>query len=208
MIAIAPSYKVEETTVPAPQATDDRILVKRAKQGDLGAYDELVRRYQERIYATIYHMTANHEDANDLAQEAFIKAYRALRSFKGDSSFFTWVYRIAINKTINFLKQRKKRTQMSLNDLDFNAEHDPDLVALISDKTPRRDLNLSELQERLNTAMLKLSEVHRVVVTLHDVQGLSHEEISKIMDCNTGTVRSRLFYARQQLQAFLSEFLK
>lgn len=207
MIAIAPSEKAPATSTVVAQA-DDRALVKRAKQGDLLAYDELVRRYQERIYATVYHMTANHEDANDLAQDAFIKAYRALRSFKGDSSFFTWVYRIAINKTINFLKQRKKRIQMSLNDLDFNAEHDPDLVALISDKTPRRDLGLTELQERLNAAMMKLSEVHRVVVTLHDVQGLSHEEISRIMDCNTGTVRSRLFYARQQLQGYLSDFLK
>ena len=193
---------------PVLEQADERTLVKQAKQGDLRAYDELVRRYQERIYATIYHMTSNHEDANDLAQESFIKAFRALRSFKGESSFFTWVYRIAINKTINFLKQRKKRTMMSLNDLDFNAEHDPDLVALISEKTPRRDLNLAELQERLNAAMLKLSEVHRLVVTLHDVQGLSHEEISRIMDCNTGTVRSRLFYARQQLQGYLSDFLK
>ena len=132
----------------------------------------------------------------------------ALKSFKGDSSFFTWVYRIAVNKTINFLKQRKNKTHMSLNDLDFNAEHDPDLVALVSDKTPRRDVNLIELQEKLNGAMQKLSEIHRLVVTLHDVQGLSHEDISKIMGCNTGTVRSRLFYARQQLQAYLSDYLK
>jgi len=193
---------------PVAESADERTLVKQAQQGDLSAYDELVQRYQERIYATIYHMTANHEDASDLAQEAFIKAFRALKSFKGDSSFFTWVYRIAVNKTINFLKQRKKRAQMSLNDLDFNAEHDPDLVALISDKTPRRELNLTELQARLNEALQKLSETHRLVVTLHDIQGLSHEEISKIMDCNTGTVRSRLFYARQQLQAYLSDYLK
>jgi RNA polymerase sigma factor (sigma-70 family) len=190
------------------QQADERKLVTCAQNGDFAAYDELVRRYQERIYATVYHMTANHEDANDLAQDTFIKAYRALKSFKGDSSFFTWVYRIAVNKTINFLKQRKKRVQMSLNDLDFNVEHDPDLVALISEKNPRRDLNLAELQQKLNEAMQKLSEVHRLVVTLHDVQGLSHDEISKIMDCNTGTVRSRLFYARQQLQAYLSDYLK
>jgi RNA polymerase sigma-70 factor (ECF subfamily) len=183
-------------------------LVKRAREGDMAAYDDLVRRYQERIYATLYHMTSNHEDANDLAQEAFIKAYQALKSFKGGSSFYTWVYRIAVNKTINFLKQRKNRAQISLNDLDFNAEHDPDLVALISDKTPRRDINLAELQEKLNAAMQKLSEHHRLVVTLHDVQGLSHEEIAAIMDCNIGTVRSRLFYARQQLQAYLSDYLK
>jgi RNA polymerase sigma-70 factor (ECF subfamily) len=192
----------------APVPVEEIELVKQARRGDLAAYDELVRRYQERVYATIYHMTANHEDANDLAQESFIKAYQALRSFKGGSSFYTWVYRIAVNKTINFLKQRKNKTQMSLDDLDFNAEHDPDLVALISDKTPRREVALAELQEKLNAAMQKLSEPHRLVVTLHDVQGLSHEEIAKIMDCNIGTVRSRLFYARQQLQAFLADYLK
>ena len=188
--------------------THDVVLVQRAQKGDALAYDELIRRYQERIYATIYHMTSNHEDANDLAQETFIKGYSALKSFKGDSSFYTWIYRIAVNKTINFLKQRKNRSHLSLNDLDFNAENDPDLVALISDRTPRRDANLAELQQKLNAALLKLSDVHRLVVTLHDVQGLSHDEIGKIMDCNIGTVRSRLFYARQQLQAYLSDYLK
>src|SRR3974390_3170686 len=103
--------KEPSAPVPGPPtaAPDEGVLVKRAKQGDLSAYDELVRRYQDRIYSTIYHMTANHEDANDLAQEAFIKAYQALKSFKGGSSFYTWVYRIAVNKTINFLKQRRNR---------------------------------------------------------------------------------------------------
>ena len=202
-----PPAEVSEAESPLPPVEESE-LVGRARKGDLGAYDELVQRYQERIYATIYHMTSNHEDANDLAQEAFIKAFQALKSFKGGSSFYTWVYRIAVNKTINFLKQRKNRTQMSLNDLDFNAEHDPDLVALISDKTPRREAGLAELQEKLNEALQKLSEPHRLVVTLHDVQGLSHEEIAKIMDCNIGTVRSRLFYARQQLQGYLSDYLR
>lgn len=203
----APSDEPARSVTAANPVAEEE-LVKRARQGELSAYDELVRRYQERIYATIYHMTSNHEDANDLAQEAFIKAFHALKSFKGGSSFYTWVYRIAVNKTINFLKQRKNRTHMSLNDLDFNAEHDPDLVALISEKTPRRDMNLAELQEKLNSALQKLSEHHRLVVTLHDVQGLSHEEIAQIMECNIGTVRSRLFYARQQLQGYLSDYLK
>jgi RNA polymerase sigma-70 factor (ECF subfamily) len=204
---ISPSNNDQES----PSKNGDPVdaeLVERARQGDLPAYDQLVRRYQERVYATVYHMTSNHEDANDLTQESFIKAYRALRSFKGDSSFYTWIYRIAINKTINFLKQRKNRIHLSLNDLDLNAEHDPDLVALVSEKTPRRAMNLAELQEKLNTAMQKLSETHRLVVTLHDVQGLPHEEIARIMDCNVGTVRSRLFYARQQLQGHLSDYLK
>jgi RNA polymerase sigma-70 factor (ECF subfamily) len=204
-----PSAPGPEPDLPVErEEISDLLLVRRAQKEDLGSYDALVRRYQERIYATVYHMTSNHEDANDLTQETFIKAFRALKSFKGDSSFYTWIYRIAVNKTKNFLKQRKNRVQLSLNDVDFSAENDPDLVALISDKNPRRDLNLSELQEKLNGAMQKLSEHHRMVVTLHDVQGLSHEEIGKIMDCNIGTVRSRLFYARQQMQAYLSDYLK
>ncbi|HEY4952671.1 MAG TPA: sigma-70 family RNA polymerase sigma factor [Verrucomicrobiae bacterium] len=199
---------VERTDPEPPAPEEESALVHRARQGDLAAYDDLVKRYQERIYATVYHMTSNHEDANDLAQDSFIKAFQALKSFKGGSSFYTWLYRIAVNKTINFLKQRKNRTHMSLNDLDFNAEHDPDLMALISDNTPRRAAGLTELQEKLNAALLKLSEPHRLVVVLHDVQGQSHEEIAKVMGCNIGTVRSRLFYARQQLQGYLNDYLK
>src|SRR5450432_4272564 len=199
---------VERTESESPAPEEESELVRRARKGDLAAYDDLVKRYQERIYATIYHMTSNHEDANDLAQDSFIKAFQALKSFKGGSSFYTWLYRIAVNKTINFPKQRKNRNHMSLNDLDFNAEHDPDLVALISDNTPRRAAGLSELQEKLNAALLRLSEPHRLVVVLHDVQGLSHDEIAGVMNCNVGTVRSRLFYARQQLQAHLSDYLK
>jgi RNA polymerase sigma-70 factor (ECF subfamily) len=192
----------------SPAAMLEADLVKLARRGDLKAYDELVKRYQERIYATIYHMTSNHEDANDLAQESFIKAFSALKSFKGGSTFYTWLYRIAVNKTINFLKQRKNKYHLSLNDIDFNAEHDPDLMALISDKTPTRDVALSELQKKLNEALLKLSEPHRMVVVLHDVQGMSHDEIADVMDCNIGTVRSRLFYARQQMQGQLADYLK
>src|SRR5438046_5205675 len=122
-----------EPRKPSSAQPDEPALIANVVKGDLGAYDELVRRYQERIYATLYHMTSNHEDANDLTQETFIKAFQALKSFKGGSSFYTWVYRIAVNKTINFLKQRKNRSHMSLDDLDFNAEHDTDLVALISE---------------------------------------------------------------------------
>ncbi len=206
-----PAVKPSDPPPPgAPTAEpEDSELVRRAQGGDLEAYDLLVRRHQERLYATVYHMTSNHEDAADITQDTFIKAYNALKGFKGDCLFFTWIYRIAVNRTLNFLKQRKNRAPgLSLNDLDFNAEHDPDILALISDRTPRRDIDLVELQEKLNAAMQKLSEVHRMVVVLHDIQGMPHEEIASLMDCNAGTVRSRLFYARQQLQAYLSDYLK
>ena len=123
----APALAVAADPV-KPSASVNRVeedaMVRQAQKGDLAAYDELVRRYQQRIYATVYHMTSNHEDANDLAQEAFIKAYQALKTFKGGSSFYTWVYRIAVNKTLNFLKQRKNRTAMSLNDLDFTRSEE------------------------------------------------------------------------------------
>lgn len=202
---------VDPTSSARPQSNEgaaDAELVKRILNGEEALYGELIQKYQQRIYSTLYHMTANHEDATDLTQDAFVKAFRVLNTFKGESSFYTWVYRIAVNRTLNFLKQRKQRTFMSLNDLDHQVEHDPDLVSLISDRTPERDARLSELQTSLNAALLKLSEHHRLVVTLHDIQGLPHEEIARIMGCNVGTVRSRLFYARQQLQAWLSEYLK
>ena len=205
-------------TVTAPSTTEahesaterpERTLIAASREGDLSAFDELVRRYQSRIYATIYHMTSNREDADDLAQETFLKAFKALKSFKGDSSFYTWVYRIAINKTINFLKQRRRKSaQLSLNEMDLSGEGQGHILEFISEHTPRRDVRLHELQAKLNESMQKLSEVHRLVVTLHDIQGMPHEEIGKIMDCNTGTVRSRLFYARQQLQGHLSDYLK
>jgi len=212
MVAALPMDLPADHAVPAQvPAVDlaDRELVRRAQAGDKSAYDDLVQRYQERVYATIYHMTSNHEDASDLAQDVFVRAWTALRSFKGDSSFYTWIYRIAVNRTINFLKQRRNRsTHLSLNDLEVGTENDPEMVELVSHRTPRRDAALSELQQRLNSALQKLSEEHRTVVTLHDVQGLAHEEIAQILKCNPGTVRSRLFYARQQLQAWLSDLIK
>jgi RNA polymerase sigma factor (sigma-70 family) len=189
------------------QHLDDETLVARVQHGDAEAFDQLVQRYKERLYATVYHMTSNHEDANDLVQEAFIKAYKSIGSFKRESSFYTWVYRIAVNRTINHLKRRKNRYHFSLDDIDSHIQNDPDFVELMSHVTPRREVGLTELQEKLNEALQKLSEPHRAVVVMHDVQGMTHADIAKVMKCSEGTVRSRLFYARQQLQGLLSEYL-
>lgn len=204
-----PRLPPDGETTSGPAAADDTLLVRRAQSGDEDAYEELIQRHQRRIYGLCYHLTSNHEDAADLAQDAMIKAWKALRSFKGDSSFYTWLYRIAYNTVLNHLKQRRHRTpHLSLDDLDFNAEHTPELLELISTITPRRDVGLAELHQRLNEAMLRLSEEHRSVVTLHDIQGLPHDAIAEILQCNPGTVRSRLHYARQQLQGLLGDFLK
>jgi RNA polymerase sigma-70 factor (ECF subfamily) len=185
----------------------DKELVRWSKDGDQSAYGELIRRYQERIYATVYNMISNHEDAADLVQEAFVKAWQSLKKFKGESSFYTWVYRIAVNRTLNHLKSPKNRRHMSLNDLDAGVENNKDLVALISHQTPRREAKLAELKEKLNEALQGLSEAHRAVVVMHDIQGIPHDEIAEILECKPATVRTRLYYARQQLQGLLADFL-
>lgn len=198
--------KDQAQSEPEAAGPSDRELVARACRHDLGAYEELVRRYQSRIYGLVYNMTSNREDAEDLAQEVFVKAHKSLQRFKGRSSFYTWIYRIAINHTINFLKKRRKRVALSLNEVTDGVERDPVYVELSARESPFRDAALSELQEKLNRALLTLSEKHRAVVVLHDVQGVPHEEIARMLGCSPGTVRSRLFYARQRLQAELSEY--
>lgn len=180
-------------------------LVFRAQQGNAAAFDRLMREYQSRIYALLYNMTSNREDAEDLLQEVFLKAFQALPKFRGGSSFYTWIYRIAVNRAINFVKKRKRRRGFSLDDVDLGMERDPALVEMSAQDTPLREAKLKELQEKLNEALQTLSEKHRTVVVLHDIQGLPHHEIGKILGCSAGTVRSRLFYARQQLQAQLTD---
>jgi len=184
----------------------DTELVRRSQAQDVDAYSILIQRYQKRIYNLVYNMTSHHEDAEDLVQDVFVKAYASLPRFQGKSSFYTWVYRIAVNTTINFLKKRKRRQAMSLNDVDLGLERNETMMALASADSPFRDANLSELQVKLNEVLQTLSEKHRAVVVMHDIQGMPHEEIAEIIGVSSGTVRSRLFYARQQLQAELTEF--
>ena len=181
-------------------------LVARTQAGDPRAFDDLVRKYSPRLYGLVYHMTSNHEDTNDLLQDVFAKAYRSLKRFRGKSSFYTWVYSIAVNMTLNFLKKRKRRQAMSLDDIDSSIENDKDFIEMTSRSDPVREAGIHELQKRLNVAMQRLSEDHRAVVTMYDIQGMPHKEISKILGVSEGTVRSRLFYAHRQLQNFLEEF--
>jgi RNA polymerase sigma-70 factor (ECF subfamily) len=185
----------------------DEDLVARTQEGDPRAFDDLVRKYSSRLYGLVYNMTSNHEDTNDLLQDIFAKAYRSIRGFRGKSSFYTWMHTIAVNMTINFLKKRKRTMHMSLDDMDGSVQNDPEFIELTSGPDARREINLKELQQRLNEAMMKLSNEHRAVVTMFDIQGMPHAEIGKILGISEGTVRSRLFYAHRQLQNYLQEFL-
>jgi RNA polymerase sigma-70 factor (ECF subfamily) len=185
----------------------DDELVRRTQAGDARAFDELVVRFSPRLYGLVYHMTASHEDTNDLLQDIFSKAYRSIKGFRGKSSFYTWLHTIATNMTINFLKKRSRTYNMSLDDVDNGIHQDPDFIEMTSGPDARREVNLKELQQRLNEAMMKLSNEHRAVVTMFDIQGMPHAEIGKVLGVSEGTVRSRLFYAHRQLQNYLQEFL-
>jgi len=185
---------------------NDPELVARTQGGDPSAFDELVVKYTPRLYGLIYNMTSNHEDTNDLLQDIFAKAYRSICSFRGKSSFSTWMHSISVNMTINFLKKRKRRQHPSLNDPDSSIENDPDFIAATSHGDPRDAISVQELQKKLNAAMMKLSNEHRAVVTMFDIQETPHAEIAKILNISEGTVRSRLFYAHRQLQNYLQEF--
>lgn len=183
-------------------------LVARTQAGEARAFDELVVKYSPRLYGLIYNMTSNHEDTNDLLQDVFAKAFRSIRGFRGKSSFYTWIHSIAVNMTINFLKKRGRRFQMSLDDVHLNIQNDREFIEMTATSSPVREADLGELQLKLNEAMLKLSPEHRAVVTMFDIQGMPHAEISKILGVSEGTIRSRLFYAHRQLQAHLEEFRK
>src|SRR6201997_230942 len=203
-----PNVKPKRKAMDRSRTDEDQELVARTQSGDAGAFDQLVVKYTPRLYGLVYNMTSNHEDTNDLLQDVFSKAYKAIRGFRGKSSFYTWIHSIAVNMTLNFLKKRGRRFHLSLDDVEASIHNDKEFLELTATSSPVREADLRELQRRLNEAMMKLSDEHRAVVTMFHIQGMPHAEISKILRVSEGTVRSRLFYANRQLQNYLDEFRK
>ncbi len=190
----------------SPKIDPDLDLVQRAQGGDTRAFDELIMKYSPKIYGLIYNMTSNKDDTNDLMQDVFAKAFRSLGRFQGKSTFYTWIYAIATNMTLNFLKKRKRRMASSLDEVDSGIQNDPAFVDYSNRANPRQQSDVHSLQEKLNEAIQALSKDHRAVVIMFDIQGIPHAEISRILGVSEGTVRSRLFYAHKQLQGHLEEF--
>ncbi len=206
--------KPVDTAVPfeadkSKEATSDsdKILVERVQNGDVAAFDVLVRKYRERLYGIIYNLTSNREDAADLTQDAFIKAFSSINRFQGKSAFFTWLYRIGVNTALSHLKRNRFRRFFSLEHIQEEGSNAQVFETLAAKHKSEKGALLSELQEKLNEAMQKLSPKHRTVVVLFEIEGLSHQEIADIVGCSVGTVRSRLHYAKQQLQADLKHFI-
>lgn len=181
-------------------------MVLRVQQGDKSAYDLLVIKYQHKIIQLVNRYVKDQSEAQDVAQETFIKAYRALANFRGDSAFYTWLYRIAINTAKNYLVARTRRGSDSELDID-DEEQVHNINELKGLDTPEQMLLNDEIIETIRSAIEKLPEEMRIAITLREFEGMSYEEIAEAMDCPVGTVRSRIFRAREAIDSKLNPLL-
>jgi RNA polymerase sigma-70 factor (ECF subfamily) len=182
-------------------------LVKRCQAGDTEAFDELVTRYRTRVFGMIYNMVHNEQDAWDLAQESFLKAWKSIGRFRGQSSFYTWIYRIVMNVTIDWLRKKKIKggdaefdDAIQLREIDPASKTVPRTEAL-----PHQVMERDEIRARIEKAIGQLSPEHRAVILMKEIDDMQYHEIAEALGCSIGTVMSRLFYARKKLQSLLRD---
>ncbi|MHB8521449.1 MAG: RNA polymerase sigma factor [Limisphaerales bacterium] len=183
-------------------ATDDA-LVRAAQRGDMGAFEELVFRHRDKIYARAFSMLRNEDEAVDLSQEAWVKAWQRLKQFQGDSSFVTWLTRIVINLCLDQLRKQKRQRTESIEQMNEESGGVERQMPVIT-PNPTERLERGELRQRIDRALAQLSMEHRTVMVLHEFEELEYKEIAKVMQCSIGTVMSRLFYARRKMAALLA----
>lgn len=181
----------------------DEELVEKVKKGDADVYEKIIQKYQSKVFGLIYNMTKNQNEIEDLAQEVFIKIYKNLGKFKGESSLYTWIYKITVNLCLDEMKKRKNviylDEKIEVDDGEVNRELPSE------DKSQEELYEEKELQEKLHNCINKLPEKQRVMIVLRDIKGFSYEEISKITDVKLGTVRSQINRARLKLKELLDE---
>ena len=187
-------------------SSEDAQLVVLCQRGDRAAFDRLVTKHRNQVYATIYNLARNEEEAWDLAQETFLKAWRHLAQFRNESKVSTWLHRIATNVAIDWVRRRRIESGVEFDDtlglsqIEPSASTTPHAAAL-----PHQNLQAHEIQSRIDAALKCLTPEHRAVIVLREVEGLHYEEIAETMGCTVGTVMSRLFYARKKLQILLRD---
>jgi RNA polymerase sigma-70 factor, ECF subfamily len=195
-----------EATAAQPDVSELE-LVKRCQRGETVAFDELVSRYRSRVFGMIYNMVHNEQDAWDLAQDSFVKAWKSIGHFRGKSSFYTWVYRIVMNVTIDWLRKKQVKgagtefdDAVQLKEIDPASKTVPRAEAL-----PHQHMERQEIRARIDQAIGQLSPEHRAVILMKEMEDMQYHEIAETLGCSIGTVMSRLFYARKKLQNLLRD---
>jgi RNA polymerase sigma-70 factor (ECF subfamily) len=195
---------MSKKTIDYPTA-EDTALVSASRKGDMVAFEELVSRHRDKVYARAYSMLRNEEEAVDLSQEAWVKAWQRLEQFQGDSSFLTWMTRITINLCLDQIRRNKRRRTESIEQLDEDLGGVERQMPVIS-TNPTEGLEKGELRKKIDEALEKLSHEHRTVLVLHEFEDLEYKEIAKRMECSIGTVMSRLFYARRKMASLMAAY--
>lgn len=201
-----PAPRTDTSPAAPPQdGAAERELVSRAQAGDLAAFDQIITLHRQSAFSMIHAILRNEEDAWDVSQEGFLRAWRALPRFRGDSSFSTWLHRIMSNAALDFLRRARARQTFSLQETHTPDTAAEDLADPAPSASPAAQLRLSELRERINSALSALSPEHRAVILLKESEGLQYHEIADRLGISIGTVMSRLFYARKKLQRLLRD---
>jgi RNA polymerase sigma-70 factor (ECF subfamily) len=194
-----------EAAVPA-DGPGDIELVARCQKGDTAAFDQLITRYRQRCFAMIFHMVRNEDDAWDLAQDGFVRAWRSLSNFRGQSSFFTWLYRIMTNVSLDWLRKKKIEGGQEFDDTVGLRRIEPGAPTVPKPvMEPAERLVDAEIRKRIDAAIGRLSDEHRAVIVMRELEGMEYQEIADAIGCSIGTVMSRLFYARRKLQEMLRD---
>lgn len=189
---------------------DDLTLVKRCRAGDRAAFRSLVERYQKRVYSQAYGMVKDKEEAMDIAQDAFVKVYKYLDHFKGDSSFYTWLYRVVANLCTDRLRRKRSQASESVEFDEDVAVDETNTAGILSSRlgtNPHQALMRAELARKLEEALAQVPEKHREILLLRELEGMSYEDLSRVLKIPKGTVMSRLFHARSKVQKLLSEYV-
>ena len=191
------------TTKADHSSASDEQLVGASKRGDMGAFEELVARHRDKIYARAFSMMRNEDEALDLSQEAWVKSWQRLKQFQGESSFGTWMTRIVINLCLDQLRKRKRQRTESIEEMNEESGGAERQMPVVT-ANPTEGLERVELRKRIDQALGQLSHEHRTVMVLHEFEEMEYKEIARTMDCSIGTVMSRLFYARRKMAALLA----
>jgi RNA polymerase sigma-70 factor (ECF subfamily) len=198
---------MQTEATPAQADVSELDLVKECQTGDTQAFDQLVSRYRTRVFGMIYNMVRNEQDAWDLAQDSFVKAWKSIGRFRGQSSFYTWIYRIVMNVTIDWLRKKQvKGTGTEFDDTVQLKEIDPaSRTSPRAEALPHERMERGEIRARIDDAIAQLSPEHRAVILMKETEDMQYHEIAEALGCSIGTVMSRLFYARKKLQSSLRD---